>query len=199
MKSYSHPATRQDMWVLDKISTPGMFVELGAYDGITHSNTYLLEKLGWYGFLIEGHTPYYQECCRNRPKASLINAVVGDGKEHQLIVGGQYTGLYISMPEAWRQEHIRRNNPTICVKTSPLSKLIGIERVDYLSLDTEGNEYEILSDWLQAGGSANVLTVEFRYDAGLLMRLEQLLDEHDMHLDELRGFDACFIRNNLRG
>jgi len=46
----------QDKWVLEKLDYKenGFFIEIGAYDGITLSNTYSLEKdFGWDGICVE--------------------------------------------------------------------------------------------------------------------------------------------------
>ena len=194
MKSYSHPATKQDLWVLEKFGgESGSFVELGGYDGVTHSNTLLLENLGWYGSLIEAHEPFYLQCKENRPNSAVYHVAIGDGTRQKMFVGGQYTGLAIPMPEEWREEHVRRNNETVVVQTKPLAEVIGTDKLDYLSLDTEGGEYEILENWFQTGGRCRLLTVEFRYDGALLMRLERLTADFGMKLDQVRGFDACFV------
>lgn len=190
--SYSHPATRQDEWVLEHSGWPGTYIELGAYDGLKHSNTRLLQDKGWSGTLIEGHTPFYQMCCRNRPHNKIVNAFIGNGEPGTVVVGGQYTGLVSTMPADFRWGHQERNNPTYTTDTVPLATAVGINPVDYLSLDTEGNELQILHDWLKAGGKCRLLTVEFRYDMNLLRGLQWLCGDNDMELLQIRGFDACF-------
>ena len=192
MKTYSHPATKQDLWVLEHRGSGGTFCELGAYDGITHSNTRLLEEHDWKGVLIEAHEPFYQRCKENRPNALCHHAAVGDGRPKSLIVGGQYTGLAETMPPTWLVEHRRRGNRVYEVDTYPLISFAN--EVDYLSLDTEGGEYEILEAWLESGGCAQFITVEFRYDTELLHRLERLGSDHGYILDEVRGFDLCLIK-----
>lgn len=192
--SYSHPITKQDLWVMDILGGgPFEFLELGAYDGVTHSNTLLLEENGWMGTLIEGHHEHAEWCRKNRPNTKVIEAVIGDGREDYMVVGGQYTGLISTMPADFMVEHDRRNNKTYPVKTVPLTSL-GIWHVDYFSLDTEGNEFEILKDWFEFGCFCELLTVEFRYDMSELKRLEWLCRDYGYRLDEVRGFDACFCK-----
>lgn len=96
------------------------------------------------------------------------------------------------MPQAWIEEHHRRGNQILTVETEPL--INHITKVDYLSLDTEGSEYEILKKWLEAGGQARVLTVEFRYETELLHKFERLGNDYGYVLDEVRGFDLCLIK-----
>lgn len=142
-QSNSHPATKQDLWVLDKLpELQGTFCELGAFDGLRHSNTLLLEKYGWHGTLIEACSQYYELCKYNRPNAHCVHAAIGDGEPKTLVVGSQYSGLIEYMPQAWIEEHHKRGNQIFIVDTEPLAA--HILKVDYLSLDTEGSEYVIL-------------------------------------------------------
>lgn len=196
--TYSHPATRQDEWVLEKLGNGRMFVEVGAYDGVTHSNTLLLEENDWTGYLIEACPEFYEKCRANRETGfvQVLNFAIGDGDEKTLVVGGQYTGLIETMPDKWVAEHIRRGNKTQKVETFPLSQVVPYWSADYLSLDTEGGEYDILKQWFEDGGRPEAVTVEFRYDYDELKRLEYLTEQYEMHLDEVRGFDACFLRND---
>ena len=69
----------QDVYVTNILreKRDGYFVEVGAYDGFTISNTYLLEKnYGWKGICIEA-TPYrIQDLKNNRPNAICIETAV---------------------------------------------------------------------------------------------------------------------------
>ena len=51
----TYAQNRQDIWALWECGTkPATFVEIGAGDGIHHSNTYLLEsRFGWTGAVAE--------------------------------------------------------------------------------------------------------------------------------------------------
>lgn len=189
---YSHPATKQDEWVLSQDVKCGTFVELGAYDGLTHSNTRLLEELGWTGKLVEGCAEFAKQCRANRPNAEVIEAVIGDGKYGEFIIGGQYSGLASHMPNDFLDEHIKRGNRRVCVKTKTLSEAIGTEPVTYLSLDTEGGELDILREWFRAGGRCDLLTVEFRYRYDQIFLFDALCGTYGLVLDQIRGFDLCY-------
>jgi len=191
-RMYSHPATKQDEWVMENSEAPGIFVELGAYDGLRHSNTLLLEESGWHGYLVEGHPPFAQYCRVNRPQTQVVNKFIGDGEPAKVYVGGQYTGRVNTMPEEFVREHQQRKNESYLAATCRLATAIDALPVDYLSLDTEGGEVEILRDWFADGGSCRLLTVEFRFDNVMLNRLQRLCEDNAMELVEIRGFDACF-------
>lgn len=47
----------QDRWVINYFGEnyKGFFIDIGAYDGISISNTYALEKLGWKGICVDAN------------------------------------------------------------------------------------------------------------------------------------------------
>lgn len=192
--SYSHPATKQDIWVLEKLGLSGTFAEVGAYDGLKHSNTRLLEEFGWTGCLVEGHSPYADLCRANRPGCEVHDALIGDGRTVTFIVGGQYSGILSNMSSEFAEEHQKRCNLTYLKVSQPLAKVIGL-KYDYLSIDTEGGEFDILYQWFMAGGRARAITVEYRFDLNERTRLEWLMADQGMYLDDVRGFDLCFLED----
>lgn len=197
----SHPATRQDEWVLSKMNRPGRFVDIGAWDGVTHSNTYQLERRGWYGIMVEPLEAQFQQivyhrqhplnqhhCCAIKPE---------DGLPNNFFVGGQYSGLVAYMSRKWYEEHLRRNNRIIEVPCKTLQEVLANSsgQFDYLSIDTEGSELAILRDWFSQPRDITfgLITVEFRYDQELFDSLQLLLESNGYLLDEVRGFDLCFM------
>jgi FkbM family methyltransferase len=203
MKTYSHPATRQDEWVLSKSSRPGTFIEIGAHDGKHYSNTLALEEAGWTGILIEPQPDLYVECCKNRPDAVCLDWCIGTGKMESLILGGSYGGIARYMPQEWWNEHRNRGNRVVEVQTRTMTDLAKVfdyefpaaDRPDYLSIDVEGAEFMLLEEYLKAPSwlDARLISVEFRYDTLLLAQMEELL-QYRYRLDEVRGFDALFVR-----
>ena len=56
----------------------GFFVDAGAFDGITYSNTYLLERRGWDGLCIEPNPQSHARCTTNRTATCIQTALVSD-------------------------------------------------------------------------------------------------------------------------
>ncbi len=55
MKYYSQIETRQDQWLIEEVfpgKTDGVFLDIGAGNGVDMSNTYALEQLGWSGICV---------------------------------------------------------------------------------------------------------------------------------------------------
>ena len=138
----------------------GIFVELGAYDGITQNNTLHFEEKGWRGVLIEPVPAAFSACRRNRPLAKTFNCacvrpdfpsnhveIVAVGLMSVIrggIGGGEAEENWIRRGETVQQ--IRREMVHAPARTLD-SVLIEAEipRVDLLVLDVEGTELDVLA------------------------------------------------------
>lgn len=203
----SHPATKQDQWVIEQTRKerlgPGYFVEAGADDGLHHSNTLLLESHGWRGVLIEALLPQCKDCKINRPKAKVVCTVLNDVEEDVWFTEGVgsasvYSGIREYLPPGWFTGKYANNGGVRKRRTRTLTSVLDEVRaplvIDYLSLNVEGAESTILSEFmLSTKYSARLITAEFRYDVRELNTLIDIL-EPAYELDEVRGFDACFVR-----
>lgn len=132
----------QDKWVCEyfKYKRDGFFLDIGAADGITISNTYYLEKeLGWKGICIEALKSNYDKLINNRNTICEHKAVyhkkktiyfLGDGNDG---LGGYIAGpdKYTEMVDAVRIEDILKEH------NAP-------KTIDYISLDIEGKEVQAL-------------------------------------------------------
>lgn len=149
---------------------PGVFVEAGANDGIRQSNTLKLEsELQWKGLLVEPSPVAFAELVINRPRAiclsvALVGRTVHGGTVKGAFRDGQLTGTLDSsllsrapdLPASvWQRAigFVRRTlhmRPKVSLVEVPARTLdsclaeVGLERVDFLSLDVEGYELEVL-------------------------------------------------------
>jgi len=148
MRSFSHVTSKGEPLdiLLDSImkKTNGFFIELGANDGLTQSNTAMLEfNRGWKGILIEPSPNAYAECCKNRPASMCFNLACVSNTFEGNEVRGDFNGSMMSSVDGLRKER----QDLVSVKVSTLEKIldsVGATTIDLLSLDTEGYELEIL-------------------------------------------------------
>ncbi|MCG8310518.1 MAG: FkbM family methyltransferase [Cytophagales bacterium] len=136
----------------------GFFVEIGAYDGKTLSNTYFFEKYRrWTGICIEPNPVSFDKLVKNR-KCICINKCVSDfnGKADFLQING-YSDMLSGIDSRYDSRHktrikneINRHGgstnilKTDCIKFDELFKNDERLDIDYVSIDTEGNEKAIL-------------------------------------------------------
>lgn len=123
----------------------GFFIELGAYDGLFQSNTAFLEmNRNWKGILIEPSIKGYTACQKNRPKSICLNyACVSNTYTEEFVSGDFHHNHPMSSVNG---ERLSSNN--LCkVKAITLEKILDehhCNTIDFLSLDTEGYELQIL-------------------------------------------------------
>ena len=138
----------------------GTYVEVGSYDGVTQSNSVLLDKEGWTGILIEPNPVNYAKCLRSRPNCIVEHtACVSETHKEKHItiydVGlmsmtmrSEITG---SEREVWLERgesFTGKKRQMIDVPAATLSKVLDkhqIVSIDLLLLDVEGSEIDVLS------------------------------------------------------
>jgi len=136
----------------------GVFVEAGAYDGVTGSNTAFFERVrGWHGLLVEPSAALAARA--RRVRTSPVHEVAlapCAGRARFIDVRAGYrmmSGLEASYPadmlHALRANE-RHEEQVIEVPTRPLHALLdeaGLARVDLVSLDVEGAETAVLESF----------------------------------------------------
>jgi len=144
----------QDIFVLFELgfATGGYFVEFGATNGIALSNTYLLEKeFGWRGIVAEPAHRWHKDLKNNRSCHIETGCVWRDS--HSILTFNETDQGEFSTIDSFSasdfHDRTRRRGRKYSVNTISLEDLLdkygAPERIDYLSIDTEGTEYEILS------------------------------------------------------
>jgi FkbM family methyltransferase len=136
----------------------GVFVECGANDGITASNSYLFETtLNWSGLLVEPTFENYIKCKELRSNSIVENyALVSfDYEKHNSTISGDFiysednvNGLMsgISGVEKYYQPTIESKNIKVpCISLHNLILKHNIKSIDLFSLDVEGYELEVLN------------------------------------------------------
>jgi FkbM family methyltransferase len=124
--------------------TNGVYIELGANNGLTQSNTAFFEfHRGWTGVLIEPSIKAYTECVKNRPHSICVHAACVSNEYSESYVNGDFNGSLMSSVNGTRTE----SNQLHACKAITLEKVLdeaNVSSIDLLSLDVEGYEYEVL-------------------------------------------------------
>lgn len=145
---------QQDLFALmvSNFRFGGYFVEFGATDGVTLSNTFLLEKhYGWTGILAEPAKGWHSSLLRNR-SAVIETKCVWSSTGKILLFNETKVGELSTIDELSSQDmhsEIRKEGQKYEVETVTLEDLLALHDsppfIDFLSIDTEGSEFEILN------------------------------------------------------
>ncbi len=177
MRSASTSQLGQDLWVIERTGGQrgGYFVEFGATDGVRLSNTYLLEQaLHWRGLCVEPNPRFFELLRRNRG-CSVSNACIGphSGEWVDFVFAEEYGGmardLDRDMHAATRRAYAASTANRVSLRTTSLHELLlahgAPQDIDYLSVDTEGSEYAILSTFPFDRWNVRLITVEHNFSA----------------------------------
>lgn len=130
----------------------GFYVDVGANDGITYTETKNLEDVGWNGICIEAHPDLFARLQQNR-KAICHNAIVyKDDLEHEfgfLDTVANGSGLLENMPQSHIDNGMRLYGvQPKTVRTTHLETILKFynapQHIDFLKIDTEGSDFVIL-------------------------------------------------------
>lgn len=144
----------------------GIFIEAGANNGLTQSNTAYLERFrGWRGVLVEPVPEVAEVCRRNRPRSKVFTAALVPFDFPDKTIRIHYAGLMSlvdgAMAPGQREEHLRIGRDgqrprverdvaipsEIDVPARTLTSILdesGYKAFDFFSLDVEGFELQVL-------------------------------------------------------
>ena len=163
----------------------GFFVDIGANDGITLSNSLALEKdYGWNGLVIEPLPKHYESLMKLR-NCTILNVCVSNvtgftkfnivkNYEPFASAKGFETDMFSGIAHSWGWQKMVDDNTFThrwkqidihCLKTQYVFDQFEITHIDYLSIDAEGAELMILQgiDWDRM--NIRVITVDYTDDA----------------------------------
>ena len=184
------------------------FLEFGATDGISLSNTFLLEKeLGWSGMLAEPDIKWFKSLKKNRPESKIITKCIWKKSDEKLNFFSSSQGAlstleefkysdFESMPANSKDRN--KSGKNIPVETISLNDVIneyfnGLSP-SYISVDTEGSEFEILKAFNFSKFRPCVFTVEHNFT-----KFESMIDElmsknnYIRIFNKLTSFDAWYV------
>lgn len=141
----------QDEWVHSIVGDAGFFVDVGAYDGVEHSNTFALEQRGWTGVCIEPNVQVFGTLHTMRSvtaggRSACVCAAMSDRTGDLRMTGDRIDGHGQTYVKSMRLDDLleRLNAPAI----------------DYLSIDTEGHDLAVLQGMDFDRWTVRLITVE---------------------------------------
>jgi len=172
----------------------GFYCEVGAFDGKKLSNTLYLEKnRGWSGILCEPDKRYTDTIRKNRTNNILVTEPIFSKENIEVI----FTEL------SHGRSGIDKNSITeksYALKTSTLNKVLeenlNNKKINYLSIDTEGTEYEIIKGLDFDRFYPEIITIEHNYDKEKREKIYKLLKnkKYDRYFKSISRFDDWYVR-----
>jgi FkbM family methyltransferase len=172
--AHSQSQLRQDVFVASQLhfKRNGFFVEFGAADRIHLSNTYMLEtQFGWNGIVAEPARCWH-DALRKQRRCHIETDCVW-GRSNETISFDEVAAPELSTASIFRDvdghRNARKQSCSYSVNTISLNDLLrkyeAPRAFDYLSIDTEGSEYEILSAFDFSAYSPSIITCEHNHTA----------------------------------
>ena len=202
----SHAQFFQDLWVVyeSKGLKDGFFVEFGAANGLTYSNTLLLEQdYGWTGILAEPARSWYPAIRQNR-KARVDERCVWSRSGEKVEFVEQSNALHSAISGFSVVDPNSTSTQTYSVETVSLHDLLvqngAPNRIDFMSLDTEGSELEILQNFDFDAWDVRLIAVEHNFSE-TRQRLFELLTSkgYQRKLETLSDVDDFYVKQDPTG
>jgi FkbM family methyltransferase len=198
---YSAPAlSRLDLRMAEKLPTSGVFLEIGANDGYSQSNTYYLARArDWKGILIEPSPTLFERCRRMRPEAHCVRAAcVATATEGDLVQLVDLDLQSVTLGQQASSEEARRlaqpGGRPYSVPAKTLSSVIDAspyDHVNFMSIDVEGAELSVLAGLDLARHCPDWLLVETAHPEAV----SELLAPHATLHERMTGHDYLFARS----
>ena len=195
----------QDKYVSDVIfnnKRDGYFIELGATDGVELSNTHYLEKeLGWKGLCIEPQPKYASDLKKNRScsiSTSPIYSKSGETVEFSIVDCGELSGIKQHLgciPSVYNIDSVIEL--TTKTLTDVLDEVDAPKYIDYMSLDTEGSELEVLKGLDFDKYTIGYISVEHNYKQPMRSMLGGFLHQNEYVYSRWNRFDDEYMHHSL--
>jgi FkbM family methyltransferase len=187
----------------------GVFIDIGAHDGVSYSNTYFFEKdLDWTGICIEPHPQRFKDLLSIRSNKTIclpIAVADFDGSSKFLQVTG-YPEMLSGLLDYYDPRHLDRvdkeisnrggDKITIDVQVLKLKNILEkykIVHVDFMSIDTEGSELEVLKSIDFSKVVIDVIMIENNFGEN---KISQYLISRNYKLIRRIGGDEVYVYAN---
>ena len=186
----------QDQWVADVLGNrAGYFLDFGAFDGVTISNTLYLERsLGWTGICVEPNPTYYPTVCAERVAICINAALWPTSGETVRLVDAHGLSSLDTFAKGDGNADVRAGMTQRVVDIETLNPTQVLDRfqapavIEYMSLDVEGCEYEVVSSIDLERYRVLLMTIEHNHHVEKKERIRAYL--------AARGYGVMQVKND---
>jgi len=182
IKYYSQNGEDCLLWDFFGCGESGFFLDIGAFDGMYLSNTFLFENMGWRGICVEANPDYFPLLVKNRPRSLCLHcACVKEMNQRRTEFFVEEMGLFSSLIHSEefvddvRSRYAKRGVSfsgirAVEVPAATVGELLELHHheetpIDLVSLDVEGTELSVLEGFDFDRYSFRVIVVEANTDA----------------------------------
>ena len=188
------------------------FLEFGATNGLDLSNTFLLENnMNWSGVVAEPSPQWHMSLEDNRPKAKILKKCIWKSSGDKLKFFMSDLGALSTLNDfTHSDETTLPQNTALRIKSGRIIEVNTISLNDvmkeyfndkapsYISVDTEGSEFEILSSFDFKKYKPIFFSVEHNF-TNLESKIDDLMISNGYFrvFKKLTSFDAWYLRNDI--
>ena len=207
--SQSYSSDFQDQFVLYYMRVMGLkvsdsfYIDVGAFDGHTKSNSKKLELAGMAGILIEPNPKAFDLLSADRQaiteNVGLIPSHNQNDKYHFMLSGEKGITSYLKT-----QSHLDVEFPHVETKVlsvenflSKYNTLLFDYRYIYLSIDVEGLDFDLLYVFFELGFFPTIVSIEHNHDKNTIIEIKKLANKYN-YIIQFSGFfrnDYILVRN----
>ncbi len=205
---FSKSQISQDLFVINEFDyiEDGYFIEIGAADGLNLSNTYMLEKnFNWKGVVVEPAKIWQKKLLENR-NCTIANDCIysesGLKVDFLQTIKPEFSTLNIkNKPKDIHDNFRQKNNTSYVIETisfKNFAKKYSVpSKIDYISIDTEGTEYEILKSIDLNEYDIKIFTIEHNYSTNRDLIYNYLTQFGYIRvLESFSDFDDWYVKSN---
>jgi FkbM family methyltransferase len=183
----------------------GFFIDIGAHDGISYSNSLFFERFNnWNGICIEPNPSVFSKLNSFRKSTNLNVCIGAFNKTIKFTQIEGYAEMLSGISESYDERHIQRIEKDIANKGGKRNEILvemitlsSIEmlknkKIDFISIDTEGNEFDIVSSFNFSELDVNAVVIENNYNDE---RIKNFLLKHNFILLYKLELDDVYISN----
>jgi FkbM family methyltransferase len=193
-----------DRWIFREMEG-GQFIDIGAHDGVTYSNTWFFEKQRrWQGICVEPNPSVFKRLLANRTCTTLNCCVSDRGGVVRFQKINGYSEMLSGIIDKYEAAHAQRirdemqehggSSEIISMPARTFSDIAeehGISEVHYVSIDTEGGELDILKTADFRKVFVHAMSVE--YQVSQREAMIALMRERKFELIKSMGSDLLFL------
>ena len=185
----------------------GTFLDIGAHDGVSGSNSYFLEKIrNWNGICIEPQLEIFEKLKENRSCIKINCAVSNYNGVTDFTYLDGYSNMLSGITEDYNQSHIQRINyevsnyggniQTYKVNVRTLQNILdeyNIHDIDFCSIDTEGTEFKIIQSIDFKKTNIKIFVIENNYND---TQIKDYLENNEYVFYKKLEWDDVFIKKD---